>query len=109
MKQSINLIIAVLAVFIAIFSCDHKQQSVSHRNYADSLVDECFRTEDFDRLMALIDSFQQTGDYTPEWADFRRGEAYDMARSKQVTEHYWDKLYRATDPKKDPDFYYFVS
>ena len=59
--------------------------------------------------MTLIDSFQQTGDYTPEWADFRRGEAYDMARSKQVTEHYWDKLYRATDPKKDPDFYFFIA
>ena len=81
MKQSFNLTIAVLTVLIAIFSCDHKQQSESNHNYADSLVDECFRTEDFDRLMALIDSFQHTGDFTPEWADFRRGEAYDMVGS----------------------------
>ena len=109
MKKSFSITVAVLAVLIATISCDHKQKSVSNRNYADSLVDECFRTEDFDRLMALIDSFQNTGDFTPEWADFRRGEAYDMVGSKQVTEHYWDKLYSTTDPKKYPEFYYFMA
>ena len=109
MKKSFSITVAVLAVLIATISCDHKQQSVSNHNYADSLVSECFRTEDYDRLMALIDSFQNTGDFTPEWADFRRGEAYDMVGRKQVTEHYWDKLYSTTDPKKYPEFYYFMA
>ena len=85
MKRSISLKVAVLAVMAAILSCCHEQQSESHRQYADSLVDICFHTEDFDRLMALVDSFEQTGDFTHEWADFRRGAAYDMIGSKQVT------------------------
>ena len=109
MKQSISLKVAVLAVLIAMFSCGHEQKSESHSSYADSLVNTCFRTENFDRLMVLIDSFQNTGDYTPEWADFMRGAGYDMIAKKQVTEHYWEKLYSTTDPEKYPDFYYFMA
>ena len=109
MKRSVYINFAVLAVVAAMFSCGHQKQSASNSNYADSLVDECFRTEDFDRLMALVDSFEQAGDFTPEWADFRRGQAYDMIGSKQVTEHYWEKLYSTTDPEKYPEFYYFMA
>ena len=109
MKRSISLKVVVLAVMAAMLSCGHEQQSESHRQYADSLVDICFHTEDFDRLMALVDSFEQTGDFTHEWADFRRGAAYDMIGSKQVTEHYWEKLYNSTDPEKYPEFYYFMA
>ena len=67
MKQSISLKVAVLAVVAAMFSCGHEQKSESHSSYADSVVNTCFRTENFDRLMVLIDSFQNTGDYTLEW------------------------------------------
>ncbi len=109
MKRSISLKVAVLAVVAAMFSCGHEQKSESHTSYADSVVNTCFRTENFDRLMVLVDSFQQTGDFTPEWADFIRGAGYDMIAKKQVTEHYWEKLYSTTDPEKYPEFYYFMA
>ena len=67
----ITLIIGLIS-----FSCDNKQAMESKANKADSTIFDIGLLKDYERMRALADSFEMSGDITPLNANRWRGASY---------------------------------
>ena len=68
-------ILAVAAVLSAMLSCDHQQQAAQKQTEADSILRAAIDARDYERMIALCDSLEQTGDISKIRAANNRGSA----------------------------------
>ena len=54
--------LAFIASAVLIVSCQQDKQTTFHATSADSIIFEAGRALDYQRLLALTDSFEQAGD-----------------------------------------------
>jgi len=69
-------ILYVCVLLIAAMACENKQKTSINRTKADSLVEAALMEQDYDKIFALADSFEKTGDISPIYASQVRGETY---------------------------------
>ena len=76
-KQQIVTValVAMVAMIIVFSSCGHGQQAAQKQSEADSLINTAWGAKDFQRVLTLCDSLQQTGDISIFRAAAERGVA----------------------------------
>ena len=76
-KQQIVTValVAMVAMIIVFSSCGHGQQAAQKQSEADSLINTAWGAKDFQRVLTLCDSLQQTGNISIFRAAAERGVA----------------------------------
>lgn len=82
------LLVAVLTATL-LLSCGDKEETVTQRTEADSLINIAHKNHDYKRLLELADQYQTSGDITDIQADYWRGYAYSGQRLMRLSEKYW--------------------
>ena len=96
--------LAFVASAVFIVSCQQDKQTTFHATSADSIIFEAGKTRDYQRLLALTDSFEQAGDISEVNANRWRGVGYNNLGNTQQAEHYYKKVINA-DIKSEQDRY----
>ena len=78
MKKYLILLLAVAAVLTAMLSCGQGQQSAEKQSEADSLLVAVWNAGDYERVIVIADSLDQTGDISPMKSAYYQGGAYAM-------------------------------
>ena len=90
-------LIYVCTLLMAAMACENKQQETQKSANADSLINIAIMAQERDKIMALADSFEKTGDISPIRAAQYRGEAYTQLYNFTEAENEFKK---AIDSKK---------
>ena len=107
MKRTLIPILAVVAVLTAMLSCDHKQQVTKDHTQADSIIIATYKTKDYQRVIELCDSFEQTGDITPVKAAYFRGSIYYSLSNYQSIREEFQRLLGMTPTTRKDNYYYY--
>ena len=99
-------ILAVAAVLSAMLSCDHQQQAAQKQTEADSILRAAIDARDYERMIALCDSLEQTGDISKIRAANNRGSANAQLDKNKLAEDEYKKALAET-PKNEADSLYF--
>ena len=99
--------LAFIASAVLIVSCQQDKQTTFHATSADSIIFEAGRALDYQRLLALTDSFEQAGDISEINANRWRGVGYNYLGKTQQAEHYYKKVISA-DIKSEQDRYNYT-
>ena len=88
-------LVALLAVMV---SCEHSTKTSDFKSeHADSLIFEAGYQKDYDRVLALADSFEQNGSISSMDANRWRGVAYYRQAQYRTSEFYYKKgTYRSS-------------
>lgn len=78
MKKYFILLLTVAAVLTAMLSCGQGQQSAEKQSEADSLLVAVWNAGDYERVIVIADSLDQTGDISPMKSAYYQGGAYAM-------------------------------
>ena len=78
MKKHLILLLTVAAVLTAMLSCGQGQQSAEKQSEADSLLVAVWNAGDYERVIVIADSLDQTGDISPMKSAYYQGGAYAM-------------------------------
>ena len=65
MKKHLILLLAVAAVLSMALSCGQSRQNAGKQSEADSLLTAVWNAADYERVIVLADSLEQTGDISP--------------------------------------------
>lgn len=88
--------IAIVAMAVMMLSCGHGQQAVSNQSVADSLLRAAADAEDYERIIALADSLEPTGDISLIKSAYYRGASYamlnDFKQAKETLEPVMDMI-----------------
>lgn len=68
--------VASVATATMMLSCGHGQKSAYNITMADSLINSAYYVNDNERVIALADSLEQTGDISPIMSAYHRATAY---------------------------------
>ena len=102
MKKYLLHLLTVAAVLSAVLSCGHQQQNARKQTEADSIIKVVFDAGDYERMITLCDSLEQTGDISIIRASTERGIAKDrLNRWKEAEDE--DKKALAETPKNEAD------
>ena len=102
MNKYLLHLLAVAAVLSAMLSCGHQQQNARKQTEVDSLINLVWDTEDYERLITLCDSLEQTGDISIIRASTERGIAKDRLNKWKEAEDEYKKALAET-PKNEAD------
>ena len=106
MKKYLIHLLAVVAVLLAMLSCDHQQQAAQKQTEVDSLINLVWDTEDYERVITLCDSLEQMGDISILRASLERGVVYDRLYKKKLAMDEYKKALAET-PKNEADSLWF--
>ena len=87
--------IVLAAVVLTTMSCSEVKRAVLTGNKGDSLIYQAGVLSDYDRVLVLTDSLEQTGDITEVNANRWRGVAYYYKGQSHAAEHYYRKVVNA--------------
>lgn len=102
------LLVAVLTATL-LLSCGDKEEKVTKRTEADSLINIAHKNHDYERLLELADQFQTSGDITDIQADYWRGYSYSRQRLMRLSEKYWKQAVTAEIHNQEELKYYAKS
>lgn len=102
------LLVAVLTATL-LLSCGDKEEKVTKRTEADSLINIAHKNHDYERLLELADRFQTSGDITNIQADYWRGYSYSRQRLMRLSEKYWKQAVTAEIHNQEELKYYAKS
>ena len=106
MKKYLLHLLTVAAVLSLALSCGHQQQAAQKQTEADSIIQAAISAKDYERVITLCDSFQQTGDISKIRAAYNRGLANDrLGKTKLAMEDIKKAL--AETPKNEADSLWF--
>ncbi len=105
-KKYLLHLLAVAAVLSSVLSCGHQQQDARKQTEADSLIKAAKDAEDFERVITLCDSLQQTGDISKIRAAYNRGVANVKLDKTKLAEDEYRKALSET-PKNEADSLWF--
>ena len=74
-------ILYLCVLIIAAMACENKQKTSVNLTQADSIIEAAVMLQDYDKIFALTDSFEQTGDISPIFASQVRGETYTQLQN----------------------------
>lgn len=101
MKRTISCLCITLMVAIIITACGGTTKE--QREKADQLIESAHKLKNYERMLALADSLEQTGSLSPEKADFWRGYAYDRTKQPEKAIASWQKAMEASVAQDDGD------
>ena len=102
------LLVAVLTATL-LLSCGDKEETVTQRTEADSLINIAHKNHDYKRLLELADQYQTSGDITDIQADYWRGYSYSRQRLMRLSEKYWKQAVNAEIHNQEELKYYAKS
>ena len=106
MKKYLLHLLTVATVLSLALSCGHQQQAAQKQTEADSIIQAAISAKDYERVITLCDSFQQTGDISKIRAAYNRGLANDrLGKTKLAMEDIKKAL--AETPKNEADSLWF--
>ena len=88
----LTLVVTVVVAALFLFGCggDSKEQKRLSKE-AEDVVYEAYQTQDYPRIIELVDSLKPLGNLSEGTADFWLGYAYDRLMQKRMAELYWKK------------------
>lgn len=101
----IILLMTTLSV-TAMSSCTEEQQTNHQEIEADSLIDEAYKTHDYERILSLADEQQQAGTLNSLKACYWRGYAHERMRNMRLAESEWKEAVEQS-VKNDEDLEYY--
>ena len=100
-------VMAMVMVTFVCLSCGHQQQAAQKQTEADSLIIAARSVGENERVLALCDSFQQTGDISLFQAAVWRGYAYgNMGKMQLCKKECKQALSKTPKNEKDSLWYY---
>ena len=96
------LLVAVLTATL-LLSCGDKEETVTQRTEADSLINVAYETKNYDRIALLADSLRETGGLSEGKAYYWLGYASDRTHKKRLAELYWAKGLAVMDDADSPE------
>ena len=85
--------VCMVAIIAVIVSCEHNTKTSDFKSeHADSLIFEAGYQKDYDRVLALADSFEQNGSISSMDANRWRGVAYYHQAQYRTSEFYYKKV-----------------
>ena len=85
--------VCLVAIIAVIVSCEHNTKTSDFKSeHADSLIFEAGYQKDYDRVLALADSFEQNGSISSMDANRWRGVAYYRQAQYRTSEFYYKKV-----------------
>ena len=85
--------VCMVAIIAVIVSCEHNTKTSDFKSeHADSLIFEAGYQRDYDRVLALADSFEQNGSISSMDANRWRGVAYYRQAQYRTSEFYYKKV-----------------
>lgn len=85
--------VCLVAIIAVIVSCEHNTKTSDFKSeHADSLIFEAGYQRDYDRVLALADSFEQNGSISSMDANRWRGVAYYRQAQYRTSEFYYKKV-----------------
>ena len=105
-KKYLLHLLAVAAVLSSVLSCGHQQQDARKQTEADSLIKAAFAAGNYERVITLCDSLQQTGDISKIRAAYNRGVANAKLDKIKLAEDEYRKALSET-PKNEADSLWF--
>ena len=107
-KTTIHIVLMFVVTVLALAGCGEKKRAhvpeFKAVSYADSLIFDRGQKQDYQGMLALTDSFEQTGAISPIAANRWRGVAYNYMGSVRKSEFYYKKVFNASI-KTDADKY----
>ena len=107
-KTTIHIVLMFVVTVLALAGCGEKKRAhvpeFKAVSYADSLIFDRGQKQDYQGMLALTDSFEQTGTISPIAANRWRGVAYNYMGSVRKSEFYYKKVFNASI-KTDADKY----
>ena len=91
MNGKISFLLTAVAGLLLCFSCHmfHEQDGAPDPSRADALIEEAHLAHDSDRILALADSLESTGDIGPVKANYWRGYGYYGKWNQYLCRKYW--------------------
>lgn len=105
----LNLLQVAVLTATLLLSCGDKEERVTQRTEADSLLNIAHKNHDYQRLLELADEYQTSGDITDIQADYWRGYAYSGQRLMRLSEKYWKQAVNAEIHNQEELKYYAKS
>lgn len=99
------LLLTAFILFFAACTEDRKMETARQRYYessrrpTDSIMAAVFRSNDYERALALVDSFERRGEMTPVRADYYRANAYDNLGDLARAKAYFHRVIEAGEPE----------
>lgn len=81
-----------LSVLFLLTACQHESSTPISTSVADSLINEAAAKRDYERVLIIADSLEETGDMTRMEADMKRGWAFHKMRRLTQAEEYYRKV-----------------
>ena len=109
MKTYFIHILIFAIVFTATLSCGQRSQRAEKQSEADSLLLPVQNAGDYERLIELADSLEQTGDISPLRSAYLRGSAYHLMDNIQRSLEVLETAMEMTPQNSEDSTYYFRS
>ena len=106
MKQSLFCFLAVLTTLL---SCGHQEPSVQKMTEAESLIYAARNAGDYERVRALTDSLEKTGDISPIMSSFFRGDSYVSTNNLRLAKEALAPVLDLTPTNAIDSSYFFSS
>lgn len=85
-------LIISLSILFLLTACQHKNTTTTKVTVVDSIINEAAVKRDYERVLLIADSLEDTGDMTSMEADMKRGWAYHKMRRLTKAEEYYRKV-----------------
>ena len=102
---SVILIVLTAGLMLAV-SCGREDRKISQVTHADSVLFDAGRAMDYEKLLALTDSFEHAGIISHNNANRWRGVGYNNLGKVRSAEYYYRKVVDAKI-ETDKDLYYY--
>lgn len=80
------------SILFLLTACQHKNTMPPKVSVADSIINEVAAKKDYEHVLLIADSLEETGDITRMEADMKRGWAYHKMRRLTKAEEYYRKV-----------------
>ena len=101
MKLSRLLIIAI-TVLTFLAGCDQFEKKATDPQ-ADKDIEAAYKARDYQKIIDLADSFQQSGAMADVKAYYWQGYARDRMQRYLSAEYFWGRAIKAAEDSKDPE------
>ena len=101
MKQT-RLLIIVLTALTFFAGCD-RFDKMKHAPQADKDIEAAYKARDYQKIIDLADSFQQSGTMADVKAYYWQGYARDRMQRHLSAEYFWGRAIKAAEESKDPE------
>lgn len=88
----IRKLLICFSTLLLLTACQHKNTIPVGPSVTDSIINEAAAKKDYERVLLIADSLEETGDMTHMEADLKRGWAYHKMRWLTKAEKYYRKV-----------------